>query len=293
MYPDLYKWLNLKPEDVTAYDSPFISFDGKVVIPKGQIRLPMQANSKVVEVDFIVVDAYSPYIAILKEYLSQPPVMSRLENDEILFAYIVVASHVISLVLVRVDNGVQRLVYYMSKSLHEAEIRYLPLKKAILAVVHTTRAFDIKYMPRTSVKGQVLADLVAEFAEPSVYVDGAANQRGLEVELVIVSPEMIVIEKSLRLSFSATNNKAEYEGILVGMAAVQKVGGKTVQMFLESKLIVGQVEGELEARDSRMQEYLNQARHLQSNFESFTLVQVPRSRNTHADFLATLVTSSM
>ena len=99
-------------------------------------------------------------------------------------------------------------MYYVSKSLHEAEVRYLPLEKAILAVVHATRklpyyfqahivivltqlplrsvlrsadytgmiamwsallgAFDIKYMPRSSVKGQVLADLVAEFAEPSV-----------------------------------------------------------------------------------------------------------------------------
>ena len=139
-------------------------------------------------------------------------------------------------------------MYYVSKSLHEAEVRYLPLEKAILAVVHATRklphyfqahtiivltqlplrsvlrstdytgriamwsallgAFDIKYMPRSSVKGQVLADLVAEFAEPSaetitekedmdgksvgtisareisrwkVYVDGAANQKGSEL----------------------------------------------------------------------------------------------------------------
>ncbi|XP_050254004.1 uncharacterized protein LOC126700064 [Quercus robur] len=65
MYPDLYKGLNLKPEDLTAYDLPLVSFDGKVVIPKGQIRLPVQARSKVVEVNFIVVDAYSPYTAIM------------------------------------------------------------------------------------------------------------------------------------------------------------------------------------------------------------------------------------
>ena len=57
--------------------------------------------------------------------------MSRPEEEEVLFAYIVVASHVVSLVLVRVENGVQWPVYYMSKSLHEAEVRYLPLEKAI------------------------------------------------------------------------------------------------------------------------------------------------------------------
>ena len=106
----------------------------------------------------------------------------------------------------------------MSKSLHEAEVRYLPLEKAILAVVHTTRklphyfqahtvvvltqlplksvlwtvdytgriaiwstilgAFDIKYMPRTSIKGQVLADLVAEFVEPPV--ETVADERNMD-----------------------------------------------------------------------------------------------------------------
>ena len=141
----------------------------------------------------------------LKEYLFRPPIMSKSEVDEVLFAYIVVASHAASLVLVWVDIGVQRLVYYVSKSLPEAEVRYLPLEKTILAVVYAMRklpyyfqshtvvvltqlslrsllrsvdytgriakwgtilgAFDIKYMRRTSVKGQVLADLVAEFTK--------------------------------------------------------------------------------------------------------------------------------
>ena len=65
MYPDLYKGLNLRPENLTAYNSPLVSFDGKVVILRGQIRLPVQASSKVVEVDFIMVEAYSPNMAIL------------------------------------------------------------------------------------------------------------------------------------------------------------------------------------------------------------------------------------
>ena len=65
MYPDLYKGLNMKSKDLTAYASFLISFDGKTVIPKGQIRLPIQIDSEVVEVDFIVVDLYSPYTAIM------------------------------------------------------------------------------------------------------------------------------------------------------------------------------------------------------------------------------------
>ena len=140
-----------------------------------------------------------------KEYLSRPPIMSSPEVDEVLFAYLAITFYAISFVLIRVDSGIQRPVYYMSKSLHEAEMCYLPLEKAILVVMHAIRklphyfqahtvvvltqlplksilrsydyteriakwgtilgAFDIKCMPCTSVKGQVLPDLVAEFAE--------------------------------------------------------------------------------------------------------------------------------
>ena len=124
---------------------------------------------------------------------------------EVLFAYITEASHVVSLVLIRINNGVQRPIFYVSKSLHEAEVHYLPLEKTILAIVHATRklphyfqshtvvvltqlplrsllrsvdftrriakwgtilwTFDIKYISCTSIKGQVLADLVAKFAK--------------------------------------------------------------------------------------------------------------------------------
>ena len=65
MYLDLYKGLNLKPESLTAYSSPLMSFEGKIVIPKCQIRLPVQTGSDVVEVNFIVVDAFSLYTAIM------------------------------------------------------------------------------------------------------------------------------------------------------------------------------------------------------------------------------------
>ena len=65
MYPDLYKGLDLKTENLTTYSSPLVSFEGKIVVPKGQIRLLVQADTDVVEVDFIVVDAFSPYTAIM------------------------------------------------------------------------------------------------------------------------------------------------------------------------------------------------------------------------------------
>ena len=79
--------------------------------------------------------------------------------------------------------------------------------------------------------------------------------------LVLVSLEKITIKKSLRLGFLATNNEAEYETLLVGMTMFQKIGGKAVEIFSDLRLVVGQVQGELEARDPKMQEYLSQVRH--------------------------------
>ena len=113
--------------------------------------------------------------------------------------------------------------------------------------------------------------------------------------LVLVSSENITIEKSLRLNFSATNNETKYEALLVGMAMVQKMGEKAIEIFLDSRLVVGQVGrggGELDARDVRMKEYLGQVKHMQSGFEYFSLLHIHRSGNTYADSLTTLATSS-
>ena len=111
--------------------------------------------------------------------------------------------------------------------------------------------------------------------------------------LVLKSPERITIKKSLRLDFSTINNEAEYEALLVGMAMVQKIGRKAVEIFSDSRLVAGQVKRELKVRNVRMQEYLNQVRHLQLGFESFSLLHIPRSGNTHANSpLATLATFS-
>ena len=93
-------------------------------------------------------------------------------------------------------------------------------------------------------------------------MDGVVNQKESGVGLVLISPEKLIVEKLLRLGFSATNNEAEYEALLEGMSMVQRMGGKSATMFSDSKLVVDQVKGELEARDERMQGYLTRIRHL-------------------------------
>ena len=70
-------------------------------------------------------------------------------------------------------------------------------------------------------------------------MDGAVNQKGSRVGLVLISPEKLIIEKSLRLGFSATNNEAEYEALVEGISMVQRMGGKLAKMFLDSRLVIG------------------------------------------------------
>ena len=90
-----------------------------------------------------------------------------------------------------------------------------------------------------------------------LYVDGAANQKGSGIGIVLVSLEKITIEKSLRLDFSSTNNEAEYEALLTGIIMVKKLKDEAVEIFLNSRLVVEQINGDLEAKDQRMQGYLN------------------------------------
>ena len=107
-----------------------------------------------------------------------------------------------------------------------------------------------------------------------------------------MSPKKVVIEKSLKLDFSATNNETEYEALLEGMAMVQRMGGKFITLYSDSRLVVGQVRGEFKVKDERMQGYLSQVKCMQSKFDSFDLLHVPKSDNAHADSLAMLATSS-
>ena len=130
-------------------------------------------------------------------------------------------------------------------------------------------AYDVNYMSQTAIKRQVLVDFVAEFTEGmmseeekalgvmttsalviplwDVYIDGATNRKGAGIGIVLIAPEKLVMEKSLRLGFLATNNKAEYEALLARMAMVSQLRGEVIELYSDSRLVVGQVNGEFKA----------------------------------------------
>ena len=148
-------------------------------------------------------------------------------------------------------------------------------------------AYDVKYMPRTAIEGQILANFVAEFIEGTmekeekamgvmvtsaiivlpweVYIDGAFNRKGAGIGSVLITPEKLIMEKSLQLDFLATNNEVEYEALLAGVAMVRQLGGDVVELYSDSRMVVGQVNGEFEAQDERMQGYLAKEQHARLN----------------------------
>ena len=115
---------------------------------------------------------------------------------------------------------------------------------------------------------------------------------GVGAGIVVITPEAIRLEHSFRLRFKASNNEAEYEALLAGLRAVLHLGAKDVEIYSDSRLVVYQITGDFEARDSRMKAYLSVAKQIISQFGTVKVSQVARSQNKHADSLATLASSA-
>jgi ribonuclease HI len=174
------------------------------------------------------------------------------------------------------------------------------------------RSLGVEYKPRTSIKGQVLADFVAEFqgkggnseltntssygADASLsgwklFVDGASNMRGAGAGAVLISPEGLILEQAIRLGFLASNNEAEYEALLIGLRSAIRLGAEHLQVFCDSQLVVNHILEEYLARDEQIISYLSIIRSLLSKFDFVQVEQIGRDRNSHTDILAKLATT--
>ena len=133
--------------------------------------------------------------------------------------------------------------------------------------------FDIEYHPRTAIKAQVLADFIAKFtfsdedsltnkAERWTIQTGSLAQRRGGVRVVITTLDEEILKYGVQLKFPATNNEAKYEGILTGLRLRKVLGVKNLLVQNDSKLMIGQIKGEYEAKEERMQKYLRLMKHL-------------------------------
>ena len=172
-------------------------------------------------------------------------------------------------------------------------------------------SLGVEYKPRTAIKGQILAEFFVEFqydpSNPSLlmptetqlglitgrwklFVNGASNSKGLGAGIVLISPKGLVLKQVVRLKFSASNNEAKYEALLISLRTTSKLGASHLQVFCDSQLVANQISGEYQARDERMLAYLTVAQSLLAEFESIHVAQIGREHNSHVDILAKLAT---
>ena len=119
-----------------------------------------------------------------------------------------------------------------------------------------------------------------------INADGSSTQKGGGASVVITSPEKDVLKYGVQLKFPVTNNEAKYEALLTGLRVAQALGAENIVLKSDSQLVIGQVRGDFEAKETRMQKYLKLTNQLVSTFQYVEFVQVPRDQNAEADEVA-------
>ncbi|XP_024028609.1 uncharacterized protein K02A2.6-like [Morus notabilis] len=165
--------------------------------------------------------------------------------------------------------------------------------------------FDIKYVPRTAIKGQALVDFLAEFSHRPVpatsgevevtkwklYVDGASSENGSGAGVLLNSPEGHKITSAVRFKFKASNNEVEYEALIAELRLASHLKIEMLSVFSDSQLVVTQVKEEYQARGEKMGAYLRKVKEELVKFKNYEILQIPRTENANVDALAKLASS--
>ncbi|XP_021986727.1 protein NYNRIN-like [Helianthus annuus] len=118
--------------------------------------------------------------------------------------------------------------------------------------------------------------------------DGASSEEGSGAGITLISPEGIELTYAIRLDFENTNNTAEYEALLAGMRLAQKMKARHVEASTDSQRVVKQYQGEYEAKDGTMAQYVAKVKETAEAFKTFKLEYIPRGRNRKSDALSKL-----
>ncbi|PKA63844.1 hypothetical protein AXF42_Ash004854 [Apostasia shenzhenica] len=267
----------------------------------------------------------------LKKYLTSAPILVAPKEGTVLSLYLGVSDTAVSAVLLDSKKGAQHPIFYTSHILLDTKSRYPTLEKLALALLTTARKlrpyfqshtiqvitdqslikilhtpevsgrllkwsievgeYDIRFVPRTAIKAQALADFVAAFptTEPppsktlanlwSLHVDGASGSQSQGVGILLTSPTGAMLHQAVALQFKATNNQAEYEALIAGLNFALSMAVKRIQVFSDSLLVVNQVNQTFETKDEILKKYLQLAKSLISLFEDFSLTHIPREEN--------------
>ncbi|GJR75168.1 reverse transcriptase domain-containing protein [Tanacetum coccineum] len=208
--------------------------------------------------------------------------------------YLLAANEAVIAVLLVERHGRQAPIYYISRTLQGAKINYPPMEKLVLALVHAARrlrrlakwgidleAYGIKYAPRSAIKGQVLADFLANTME-----EDSSTQ--VKVSFILIDPKGAKYSYALRLNFANSRNDAEYEALLAGLRIAAKIKVEKIHAFVDLKLVASQVEGSYEAKSEKTKKYKEKAVEMIRSFNNFQISHIPREDNKKADALSKL-----
>ncbi|XP_076907399.1 uncharacterized protein LOC143563826 [Bidens hawaiensis] len=236
------------------------------------------------------------------------PTLTAPREGEPLILYLSASDIAIGAVLLTDRKAIQTPIYYVSRTLADAETRYSMLEKLVLALVYAARR-----LKRPAIKGQVLADFVTkvptgkvqeclfeqqplipsdESQQWTLFTDGASSGEGSGAGLKLINPDSQEFIYAIKLNFKITNNEAEYEAFLAGLRITKKLGVKFLKARVDSMLIARQVSGTYEAKNDVMASYLSQAKDLMKQFTSCKVVHIKRSENRPADALSKLASTS-
>jgi ribonuclease HI len=158
--------------------------------------------------------------------------------------------------------------------------------------------FDIRYQPAKTVKGQALADLIAERVNTNIaalsvrawamYFDGSVCGDGCGIGILLVSPRGATYSFSIRLPAICTNNLAEYEAVHKGLKLLLEAGAEAVEVFGDSKLVISQLTEEYRCESELLFPVWVQCQELMAQLRYINFYWIPRARNAEANDLAQL-----
>ncbi|PKI41455.1 hypothetical protein CRG98_038154 [Punica granatum] len=249
----------------------------------------------------------------IKAYLVQPLVLVPPTPDRPLILYLTVRRQSLGCMLGQKDESThaEHVIYYLSKKFTEGESNYPEIEKMCCALL---TEYDIEYVPRTSVKGQAIADHLAEFpieddtpinsdfpdegilqmdSEENkfawkMYFDGAVNFTGFGISAVLISYDGRYYPIAAKVDLPCTNNVAEYEACILALQAVIDFQVKELEVFGDSMLTIFQTLGQWKTKDAKLVPYHEYLEGLAENFEKISFTYTPRIKNQFADALATL-----
>ncbi|XP_071705228.1 uncharacterized protein [Rutidosis leptorrhynchoides] len=282
----------------------------------------------------------------VKAFLKELPTLTAPIPGETLTIYLATSSEAIRSVLIADRGKTQMPVYFVRKVLQNGEVNYPTMEKLIYALVHIARRLrryfqahpiqvftdqpikhvltrpeisgrmakwaielgehEITFLPRHSVKGQVIADFLVELPSDMIkqgettvtrketeefwelYMDGVSSEEGSGIGLLLVSPNGEEITYAIRLKFAASNNEAEYEALIARLCLAKSIDVRQLTAYVDSQLVASQLNGSFEAGDTSIEKYLELTKALTKTFAAFEIKQIPRSYNKKVAALSKL-----